>query len=471
MKVPNFSKKGVALPTVIMVMLVAMTLGCIALTMVTSQAKTEVIYENNINALHAAEAGANQYLWFINKEHPTPILFDTEIKYPEIDPVSAFILTVMKDERGEKVIKSTGWSLSDVNTTRTIEVTFTKRSFTEYVYLSNDDPDNIWWMTDEKCYGPYHTNTSLRISGDPEFFSKVTYVKDLVYQEHVTSEPVFHDTVLPADPAYFPSNNTALYDYAEAGGYRYTGRTSIRLLPDGRIIVWNPGTGPIENPPVTRPLPPNGVIYVNGTTVSDTDKFNKAAGNVFISGVLNGQLTVAAKNDIYITDIDPTIKDYNIAKNAVYKTDGIKYADTDFDVNTGTGDITLTGPGQDDMLGLVADNNVSILTRGWFNDSDAASALGNLKIYGAIFAIKGSFVNSSQINSIGSTSYPSPAGILTVRGSIIQNKRGAVGVTTDGTKYGYSKDYAHDPRMKCDTPPFFLEVVNAGWEINIWKEK
>ncbi len=465
MKFRSFSSKGAALPTVIMVMLVVMTSATIVLSLTTSQAKTGVIYEDNIQALHSAEAGLNQYLWYLNKEGAT-LKLDTVVTYPESDPESAFIIKELENTNMQKIINVTGWSLRDPDTTRTIEATFTQRSFTQYVYFSENDPSNIWWMDGDKCFGPYHTNTSLSISGSPEFFDKVTYVNQIVYQSGVTSNPKFYAGNERVAAVGYPNTNKELMNYAAADGYVYQGRTSIRLNADGTITVWNPNSG---SNAVTRPLPSNGVIYVNGTSVTNASaRYNLAAGNVFISGVLNGRLTVAAANDIYITDYDPTYESYSQAQN--HETNGISYANTDFTVNTSTGDITVTGSGQEDMLGLIADKNVSVLTYGWFDKGDFKAAKGDIKVYAAVFAINGSFGNSYNMYSDTGTSYPNPYGTLSVRGAIIQNQRGVVGIRSDKS-YGYVKDYAHDIRMKYESPPYFPVPEDSGWEINTWKEK
>jgi hypothetical protein len=206
---------------------------------------------------------------------------------------------------------------------------------------------------------------------------------------------------------------------------------------------------------------------VNEKSGSDYSKrYDEENGNVFISGVLDGRLTVAAKNDIYITGYDPTV-DTITGSTKVFS--GVKYKDTVINLNTGTGDITVNesaGDAEADMLGLVADNYIAILTRGWFKDGSAASDIRYFSVYAAVYAGK-SFINSDMIYGSGST-FPLNKGTLTVRGAIIQNTRGAVGDITSNT--GYTKDYAHDPRMSYDQPPHFMEPTESGWEIRDWKE-
>jgi Tfp pilus assembly protein PilX len=461
MKNKNDANQGVALVTVIMVMLITMILSSIVLSYATTQAKTEAHYEKRMTTLHSIEAGVQEYLWDLNKESVDSVPFDTDITYPEYNPVVSFQLDKIEAECTESkiVIEATGYMLNDPSIIRKIRVTYIKRSFTQYVYFSDNDPSNIYWSDGNKCYGPYHTNTNLYINGSPKFYGKVTYVNNIIIDDARNDHPQFMGGKAKVARINYPVDNQELKTYAQSE-YTFDGRTSIRLNSNGTITVWNPRHGIRRD----MPLPPNGVIYVDGTTASASNKFDNRAGNVFISGVLNGKLTVAAKNDIYITDYDPTYQYFRDADN--HSTNGITYADTDFILDLDTGYTTVTGSGQDDMIGLIADNNVGLLTRGWFDETSASAAMGEIRVYGAVFAINGSFINSYQMNGSVSSTYPSTKSNLVVRGAIIQKTRGAVGMTTSG----YNKDYAHDPRMMYEAPPYFLRPDDSGWEILEWTE-
>lgn len=466
MNIRKLSDRGAALVTVIMVMLVTMTFAGIVLSYITSQTKTEVYYENNITALHCAEAGVNQYLWDLNKDSAiASVLLEDEIDYPNDNPVAKYYLHLVQDTVDKKILEATGWMDNDSSIKRTIRATFTKRSFTQYVYFSDNDPNNIWWSSSDNCYGPYHTNTSLYVWGTPTFWSNVTYVNEIVPYPGATNNPNYHVTPQRVTPVNYPNNNNELMSYAISDDYYYTGRTRIRLNSNGTITILNLNRTPNLE---TRDIPTNGVIYVDGTTVTASNKFSSGAGNVFISGVLDGRLTVAASNDIYVTGYDPISNTFSEAT----ATNGIRYNGTGFNLNTTTGTITVTGTGQNDMLGLVANRHVAVLTKGWFGfgDSDVITSRQNFTIHGAIFAINGSFINSYQIDGTGST-YPTTPGTLTVRGAIIQRERGGVGNVLYGVTTGYYKNYAHDPRMMFDSPPNFLRPVDSGWEIVEWIEK
>lgn len=248
----------------------------------------------------------------------------------------------------------------------------------------------------------------------------------------------------------FPETNQQLKTQAKYNGYYFEGRTSIMLDGDS-IKIRNKG-----NSVQTINDLKNGVIYVDGTVVEEqapyrfNNKWNSDLGNVFVSGTMNGRLTIATSNDIYITGYDPTEFDFSKAK----KTGGIKYYDTTFD---GQGNVVSNG---DDMLGLVANKYIFILHYGWFGKMNNTSvALNDITIHAALFALNKSYEFERYDRD-------KLLGTITLIGSICQNRRGAVGLVGAS---GYSnKDYTHDRRMSYDTPPHFLEPTNAGWEIVSW---
>lgn len=246
------------------------------------------------------------------------------------------------------------------------------------------------------------------------------------------------------------------------------------------------GTITVRNPNINRgkalenlPLPSNGVIYVDGAVVSHRDKFNKNSGNAFVSGILSGQLTIASSNDIYITGKDPTKWSSTWILCPVYyfalddsfgrwlgTGGGIKYANTEFiPIKDSRNNIVGYHAEGDDMLGLVANNNIWLLTDGWFvegggSNSFSISYPSNLTINGALMAINGEFghYHSIELNIF--------ANKLIIRGALIQKEAGKVGTLITG----YDKDYAHDDRMLYEAPPHFPSPEESGWEILEWNE-
>ena len=183
-------------------------------------------------------------------------------------------------------------------------------------------------------------------------------------------ERSFHD-----DPIHFPVYYIGM---AKVDGLYFKGRTSIYMKEDGTLIIWNPGLDEDnEEPPKSYDLPKNGVIYVDNDNSESADSnniFDKSIGNVFISGNLKGRLTVAAANNIYITDFDPTIKKFSQSRSKG-QTNGVTYKSTKFNKKE-DGFIAIGN----DMLGLIANNDVVILTKGWFDDTWGQVAWGDIYV-------------------------------------------------------------------------------------------
>lgn len=285
-------------------------------------------------------------------------------------------------------------------------------------------------------------------------------------------------------------------------------------------------------------LPENGVIYVDGSPGSGTHpynsviaaKFQPTLGNVFISGKLDGRLTIASANDIYITGHDPCdwrhpslITDFNDSDP------GVTYSDTDYDQTWSADGSEWLGTEVegDDMLGLIAKRNVHILHWNWpsqvsyvvasvlLPDQDRYcynwgrrpltlssldfynlivhdTAPHDISLFGSLFAIDGSFgyeTNWVGLNNLQNmlegliSSFPGlgnfvSKGQMTIFGSIGQNLREH---TTKPPRFddfdfdfdwvaGYSTEYTHDPRMLNDMPPHFVSPANSGWYSNHWEE-
>ncbi|SHE61499.1 PilX N-terminal [Desulforamulus putei DSM 12395] len=449
-------QRGIALPMVLVFITVFTLLGFTAAYLVTSQTTLGSRYAGSQDALHYAEAGCQNYLWHLNEGTPNNVEFNKDIKFTD----GYYRLQLINTGQQTVTLRATGWPAADPTNKRTIETRFRKRQFNQHVYLSHDDGSDIWWADGEKCYGPLHTNTDLRIQGRPVFYGKVTYSNQLIkgtkYNPDFRAGPPQKVAGL-----VFPASNNQLKLLARQGGYYYEGRTCIMLLGSGQIVTRNAkragDDGKLDSPE-TRPLPANGVIYVDGTTGNDQysiNKFDLSRGNAFISGTLKGQLTVGAANDIYITGKDPTNYDYKKAA----ATGGVRYAATTFTpVYQNSEQVGWTVSGND-MLGLVANNNVWILGQYWFTGSVTDVAPYDIAIQGVVFAINKGF---------GYETYDLyDKGTINLIGSLIQHQRLPVGLVG---QTGYSKNYSFDPRMNYQTPPHFLEPSEAGWEVDYWQE-
>jgi len=163
-------------------------------------------------------------------------------------------------------------------------------------------------------------------------------------------------------------------------------------------------------------------------------------GDAFVSGTFTGALTIGAQNDVYVT-----------------------------------GSITYKDPATD-ILGLVGQTAVSVWNpiscSSYASDgvtcstSSGASTLlkysrgSNVEIDAAIASNGGTF-------TVQNYAYGAKLGTLTVRGSIAQEWRGAVGVSYgDGHVTGFTKSYGYDQRLRNTAPPKFLQPVTTAYSIS-----
>jgi hypothetical protein len=157
-------------------------------------------------------------------------------------------------------------------------------------------------------------------------------------------------------------------------------------------------------------LPINGALFVDG-------------GDVNVSGVLNGRLSIGTNRNIVVVN-------------------NITYADD-----------PRTHPASDDMLGLIAEKDVVI----------SQNAPYNVEVDASMLALGNSFLVENW--------WGIPVkGTLTLYGGIIQRERGPVGTFSSSTGQklsGYSKDYHYDTRLIDSPPPFYPttgDYISLSWK-------
>lgn len=574
------NQRGAALPLVLIFVALAMILSVAAIEV--SQGNQGLIAHaiTNDQAYYAAEKGYNKAMWQLNNEgyefprnidpNPEKITFNSQphnkYELPDGDNYRLNILvpletvsgmTELQENHNKRIIRSTGWDTKHPEQLRTIEVEVFKKSFTQYVVANDsektEDGTPLYWTTDEKLYGPFHTNDTLYVSGYPTFYGPVTYVNgiSITPAENINNPAIFtKGNAKVTETLSMPASTPELLAHARINGHYYNGRTCIYLKGnkydvrtyDSQSGIWYYNDTPYEFKKTkkngstwslselekeaanssnetmfydlknnlsyssfkdfaasisSRDLPPNGVIYVDGSPGDGSTgeylhqkKYDPDLANVFIGGKLNGRLTVGSANDIYIVGHDPTDWSKPSYSEEWYdSTPGVTYSDTDFEQIFNGDDWShtkVTGTGKD-MLGLAAKRQVIILHYNWPAQYDDATpwtifdcdnycwtflntgffpldkAPENIKIYAALYAGDKHFgfeAVSSWRNK----------GTATLVGSITQKYRGQMGVSGWLWSGGYKKSYSHDPRMLYESPPFFPEPSNSGWKSTKWSE-
>jgi Tfp pilus assembly protein PilX len=324
-------------------------------------------------------------------------------------------------------------------------------------------PNNniVWWTSSATLIGPVHSNDGFYVCGSPDFTNANidTYYNsptsnnvpnslqfggpgDVVDRPSCPATPqVVGNQPNPGTKLDFPPKNDALKLLADksvgGAGCLYTGPTTIVLNSNGTMNVTSPATkttsGTLNTPGCTpgngKPLPANGVIYVQNIPTSGPDASSCSGtgcyGDVNLRGTLRGQLTIAAQNDIVISE-------------------DVRYN---------------TWPGGTDVLGLIADNDIAVYHPVSSGGNNLAGSITNLRIDAAMLALNHSFY-------VQNWNRGAPLGWLEINGVIAQKYRGAVGTFTGNppvTNHGYDKDYEYDSRLKYLSPPYFLSPVQSAW--------
>ncbi|MBZ5740020.1 hypothetical protein [Nocardioides mangrovi] len=305
--------------------------------------------------------------------------------------------------------------------------------------------------------------------------------------------PVFNKGITYRAEITMPDSIGDLRQYVASSqptpGCLFTGPTRIKLIDDSgpvsKMKVWSPWTRGTLNPGCGTPpldgdlltIPNNNIVIVqdvpstqtkdaSNTTVptgscaagwigdglplagtTSTGDFAQTLsesscryGTLYLEGVLEGRLTMAADNNILITG------------NLTYKGG-----------RTGT-----------DALGLIATNSVKIYhpakcttyssgkcTAGTNLNRPVGSTFQDPQVNAAILTLQHSFtVQQYQLGS--------PLGTLNLFGTIAQRYRGPVGTGSIST--GYLKHYVYDTRMRFAPPPYFLDPVRSAWDVKTYGE-
>ncbi len=252
-----------------------------------------------------------------------------------------------------------------------------------------------------------------------------------------------------------PATNSELKNIADPK-YKYKGQVRICLSGGNMTVMTYTETTTCSSPPPTPlysgAIPPNGVVYVEAMTAGGCStayspfhvsyKLNPetiGCGDAFVQGTYSGQLTIAAENNIVITE--------SLCLESCKAT------------------LPLQGTG---VLGLVANNFVRIYhpVKNWSATGEssephkcenATGTMENVVIDAAMLAIEHSIIVDD---------YDCGARLsnLTVNGALAQKYRGAVGRSgTPGR--GYTKDYNYDNRLRYLEPPSFIEPEKSSWVI------
>ena len=339
--------------------------------------------------------------------------------------------------------------------TVTLQLKIIGASISKYAYWSQSEINQqlggaLWWVGmpgfTMLTTGPVQTNGQLNIFGNPIFYNAVTESNlPLNANNSLGSTPTsttpnyYYGTAdnpngLQSDPSYIfqqgITNDAPAIDLppqqtlnaievtaSDGSGLVLTGASQIIFNPSGTITV----TGQVKNAQgtvtanynnTTMNPPANGVIYVQ-SNAGQTD------GNVTVQGTVNGQLTVAADQNIYLSG------------SVAYNTD------------------PRINPASTDMLGLVANQNITVI------EADAPT---QLEVDAVMVALQGSF----QVDQWWVYRGNANTAVMDQFGSLINFECGATGeMDLSGDLLGgWNQIQSYDNRLSNIAPPGFPPYVN-----------
>ncbi len=432
-------------------------------------------------ALHFAESGVYYYRWYLAHnldgknqsqiqdfwENGNPV--GVALPYNEVvknfngESIGEFEITVTPPERNSTIIliEVSGWTYKHPNIRKKIKVRFRKPSWSEYSVLANDV---MRFGEGTNVFGPIHSNDGIRFDGVAN--NVITSSKESYFDPDTSSVKSGVWTSQSDENQVFLAGNDFPVPYIDFNG----------VTSDLNLI---------------RSEAQNDGIYLNDDTIEA-----EVCDDVWVGGwppwwqevcsvqnlnVLGYHLTLRTDDKVevcrvldyhgshynIINETDPEILNFpdnglifvdknlwvdgqiNTARLTLATADLESFNENDIYINN---DILYTNYNGDDIIGLIAENNVTI---GLYSED-------NLEIEGALLAQKGR-VGRDYYSSFYSYAHRNE---ITVRGSIATNNRYGFAYT-DGTGYNVRNLY-FDNNLIYYPPPYF--PTGTVYELDLWED-
>jgi hypothetical protein len=395
--------------------------------------------------------------------------------------------SVIDPTTGQLTIRSTG---SYRGVKRSIIATFKRQGFLNFLWFTDlETPDLLTYATappasakcndyyangrqDPPCRdpsfitgdsmkGPMHTNDIFKICGSPSFGRTTNNNKDSIeatnpngYRSACTgSAPQIHGVqTWGASYLQLPTSNASIKAYTDPN-WIFTGPVHIDLNgTTATVKKWVSGTLTT----IKTGTPPSGLIYVATGTCSATWTNQQAytivagstCGDAWVRSTggtdddVTADLTIAAENDIVV------------AGNTTHNSSSVIGL-------IANGFVRVYHPVVEPLTFDSYGNCTSANTTPTSGEGQGFAYLQDPKIEAAILALNHSWL-------VDNDDCGAPLGGLHITGAIAQKARGVVGhfnQTTQLATAGYLKDYNYDPALKYHQPPYFLDPVQASWDL------
>lgn len=304
---------------------------------------------------------------------------------------------------------------------QSVAVKTTIETFASYMFATGSeemkkDGSDIFFGSGDVVDGPVYINDQINLYGTPTFMQLVRSAASSVYYTNKATDASFTGGLeLNVAPLDFTNQNylTSASNDAANGGLLLSGNYRLNFNTNGTVVYRSTAGGAIRTNKLSQLT--NKTIYV--------------AGDLYISGVVSGQVTVASQQSIYISN------------NIVYASaSGSKKTPwtSGFDPEAVT-----------DALGLIAASQVQI------------TATNDVTIHAAVLVVNdGDGFNALHWDDKLANSPP----YLNLYGSLAQYRRGVVGRSNGD---GFQKNYKYDRRFYHTAPPGYPYSNYSYFE---WKQ-
>jgi hypothetical protein len=207
------SMRGSALAYALVIMFVVSIILTSMVTYIVAQLKFSLNRADRAEAFQIAEAGVYYYRWYLahetsgktaqqiqdfwNTGNPLGVNTPATVDY---NGLGQYKIEVTKPSQGSTIVivKSTGWTYKDTNSTRTVQVRFRRPSWSEYVFLSNSFMN---FGNQAEVWGKVFSNGGIRFDGiaHNEVDSLLPSFDDPTWGGNRLQFGV-HTTINPADP-------------------------------------------------------------------------------------------------------------------------------------------------------------------------------------------------------------------------------------------------------------------------------
>ncbi len=290
-------------------------------------------------------------------------------------------------------------------------------SITEYFMFTNNSK-GLFWVTGCTLWGPTHDNSVMHTLGKPVFYGKMTANKGINPDPaSKKNKAEYHDGWEVGIDMTIPTDMTHLVNAATAGNGGapvntksiYNQVLSLEFLSNGKVVR-QVGASPKDTVALST-IAPTGVVY--------------STADMRIKGTLDGQVTLYTTKNIWLDD------------DIVYKENPMIY------------------PNSDDILGLVAKNNIYI--------TDNVPNKYDINVHACMVMIDGGFEAQNWKTR--------PVGVEYFVGSLAENASGVHGVANSKGSVikGFEQRMRYDPRLwgGAFAPPNFVATPNtfrlASW--------